>query len=336
MGGFTIKELINFSLHESDLSRFGNDWNNLYSFLHSHGLDGIELFVDHSPLPDIPSGIVEGVHLPYWMGRHRAWIDEKAFNEDMDENEKFFLFGGNDHKDVIRNFRNSLENATSIKANYGVFHVAYVELDHVFTRNFGVSDIEVMNSSSDFLNESVSQFPNGEPPVRLYFENLWWPGLNLLDTVSTMHFIESLEFDNWAFMLDTGHLMNAIMNCTDEKCAIDSVIEVLARYPEDFIKKIEGIHFHCSLSGDYQMEVARNGLPEGFYELPFHERLVNVMEHVSKIDQHMPFTLEECRKIVDFVKPRFLTHEFVTDSLNELDWKLRIQRRALYGIDRQK
>jgi hypothetical protein len=66
---------MNFSLHESDLSRFGNDWNKVSSFLQSHGLDGVELFVDHTTLPDFPAKIVEGVHLPYWMGRHRAWVD---------------------------------------------------------------------------------------------------------------------------------------------------------------------------------------------------------------------------------------------------------------------
>jgi len=325
---------MNFSLHESDLSRFENDWNKVKSFVRSHGLDGVELFIDHSPLMVFPSGIVEGVHLPYWMGRHRAWADEKAFNEDMDDNEKFFLFGGHDRQDVISNFRSALENAASINAEYGVFHVAYVELDHVFTRDFGVSDIEVMDSTADFLNVSLSVYPNGEPPVRLFFENLWWPGLNLLDTAATMHFIESLEFDNWAFTLDTGHLMNAIMNCTEERTAIDSVLDVLARYPEDIIDRIEGMHFHCSLSGDYQMQVARNGVPEGYYDLSFHERLIAVMEHISKIDQHMPFTEEGCRKIVDFVRPKFLTHEFETNSLAELDWKLRTQIRALYGEER--
>jgi hypothetical protein len=161
----------------------------------------------------------------------------------MDDNEKFFLFGGNDRQDVIGNFRSSLENAASINAGYGVFHVAYVELDHVFTRDFGVSDIEVMDTTAEFLNESVSVFPNGEPPVKLFFENLWWPGLNLLDPAATMHFMDSLEFGNWAFTLDTGHLMNAIMNCTEEKTAIDSVLEVLGRYSEDIIDMIEGMHF---------------------------------------------------------------------------------------------
>ena len=322
---------MNFSLHESDLSRFGNDWNKVESFLHSRGLDGVELFVDHTTLQDFPSGVVEGVHLPYWMGRHRAWVDENAFNEDMDENEKFFLFGGHDRQDVIGNFRNALKNAASLNAKYGVFHVAYVELDHVFTRDFGVSDIEVMDTTAEFLNESVSVLPKGEPPVRLFFENLWWPGLNLLDTAATMHFVNSLEFENWAFTLDTGHLMNAIMNCTEEKTAINSVLEVLGRYPGNIIDRIEGMHFHCSLSGDYQMRIAKEGVPEGYYDLSFHERLIAVMEHVSKIDQHMPFTDERCREIVDFVRPRFLTHEFETNGLSELDLKLRTQIQALRG-----
>ncbi len=320
---------MNFSLHDCDLSLFEHDWNKVGSFLHTHGLDGVELFIDHTPLPDFPCGVVKGVHLPYWMGKHRAWVDESAFHEDMDENERFFLFGGCDRQDMITNFINALENAASINAEYGVFHVAYVEPHHVFTRNFEVSDIEVMDSTAEFLNSSVALLSGREPPVKLFFENLWWPGLNLLDTAATMHFVDSLEFENWAFTLDTGHLMNAIMNCTDERHAIDSVLEVLERYPEDIIGRMEGMHFHCSLSGDYQMQVAKSGVPAGYHELPFHERLVAVMEHISKIDQHMPFTDERCKEIVDFVKPRFLTHEFETNSLPELDRKLRTQIQAL-------
>ncbi|WP_094227131.1 TIM barrel protein [Methanolobus psychrotolerans] len=326
-----MKELMNFSLYENDMKMFDSDWDKIRNFLVRHELDGLELFVDSSPLPDVPVDLIEGVHLPYWMGRHRAWADPSAFSQEMEEFEKVYVFGGSSREDVIDTFRMSLENAALLNASYAVFHVSYAELEQVFTRSFGCTDYDVLATTAEFLNEAVSIYPNGEPPVRIFFENLWWPGLTFLDPMNVEYFASRLDFDNWAFVLDTGHLMNATMRCEDEECSINLVLDLLSNHPEEFIRRIEGMHFHCSLSGQYLRNSSGNKLPMGFADMPFHDRLLSVMEVLEQMDQHMPFTSEKCSQIVEFVSPDFLTHEFVSTDLCSLDTKISTQKRALHS-----
>ncbi|WP_292462882.1 TIM barrel protein [Methanolobus sp.] len=325
-----MKELINLSTYKIEMDMFDSDWGTVESFLDRHQLDGIELYVDQSPLPDgIPDRLIQGVHLPYWMGRHRAWLDNDAFSCEMDESEKIYLFGGLSRGEVIGNFRRAMENAHFLDAAYGVFHVTYVELEHVFTRSFNCTDREVMDTTAAFLNESVSSFPNGEPPVRLFFENLWWPGLTFLDPGAISYFTEQLDFDNWAFVLDVGHLMAATMDCNKEGDAVDTVLEVLSKHSDDIVDHIEGMHFHCNLSGEYMRACLDMDIPENFDKMPFYDRLGKVMQVVERMDRHMPFTDERCSEIVDYVSPDYLTHEFILHDLQSTEHKLRTQRDAL-------
>jgi len=325
-----MKELVNFSLQENDMKMFDSDWGKLRDFLVRHGLDGVELFVDSSPLPDnIPKDLVVGVHLPYWMGRHRAWVDPSVFSQDMEDFERIYVFGGGSRGEVIDTFRKALDNAHVLEASYAVFHVSYAELEQVYTRSFDCTDYDVLETTAEFLNEAVSVYPGGEPPVRLFFENLWWPGLTFLDPMNVEYFASLLDFDNWAFVLDTGHLMNATMKCDDENCSINVVLDVLSNHSPEFIKRIEGMHFHCSLSGEFMRRSMGMELPEGFESLPFHERLMSVMEILNQMDHHMPFSSENCSRIVDMVSPDFLTHEFVSSDLRSLEEKLCTQTKAL-------
>lgn len=326
-----MKELMNFSLCDHDMKMFDSNWGMIRNFLVRHDLDGLELFVDSSPLPDVPVDLIVGVHLPYWMGRHRAWADPSAFSQEMEEFEMAYVFGGSSREEVIDNFRGSLENAAHLDASYAVFHVSYAELEQVFTRCFDCTDHDVLATTAEFLNEAVSIYQNGEPPVRIFFENLWWPGLTFLDSKNVEYFTDLLDFENWAFVLDTGHLMNATMKCEDEECSIDVVLDLLSTHSEDFIKRIEGMHFHCSLSGEFMRNSLGNEVPKGFDNMHFNDRLLSVMEVLEQMDHHMPFTSERCSQIVDFVSPDFLTHEFVSTDLQSLDMKIATQKRALYG-----
>ncbi|WP_230375476.1 TIM barrel protein [Methanolobus vulcani] len=328
--GEAMKEMVNLSLYEDDMKLFDSDWGMIRNFLVRHDLDGLELFVDSSPLPDdVPKDLIVGVHLPYWMGRHRAWVDPSVFTQDMEEFERIYVFGGGSRDEVIGTFRKALDNAHTLEAEYAVFHVSYAELEQVYTRCFDCTDYDVLETTADFLNEAVSVYPGGEPPVRLFFENLWWPGLTFLDPMNVEYFASLLDFENWAFVLDTGHLMNATMKCEDENCSINVVLDVLSRHSEDFIKRIEGMHFHCSLSGEFMRRSMDLQTPEGFDDLSFHERLMSVMGILNQMDQHMPFSSESCSHIVDIVSPKYLTHEFVATDLRSLDEKLCLQTRAL-------
>ncbi|MEA1984115.1 MAG: TIM barrel protein [Euryarchaeota archaeon] len=326
-----MQELMNFSVYACDIERFGESWDDVRTFLSHHELDGIELLLGRGPLPDVPAGLVKGVHLPSPVGMYRVLKGTTSFPEEMDEDMILFLYGGRNYQEVQDMYHRSLENASVLDASYAVCHVCYVEPFQVFTRKHGCSDEDVIDVTAQFLNHLVSSFPGGEPPVRIFFENLWWPGLTFLDTDLIYRFMERLEFSNWAFLLDTGHLMNATMSCDRERDGIDKVLAILDTLPVDVIERIEGMHLHYSLSGTFQREALEQGDPAGFGDLLFFDRYIKVLEHVGKIDQHMPFGDSRCSEIVERVSPRFLTHEFVTRSLDEFDAALDKQIGALHG-----
>ncbi|SES70309.1 Xylose isomerase-like TIM barrel [Methanococcoides vulcani] len=325
-----IKELVNFSIYPCDIERFGGDWSSLEQFVSGHGLNGLELLVGNEPLPEIPAHLVHGVHLPSPFAYFKLLTGDPDL-EGLEEWEINIIYGGRNREELISRFCNTMENVSAFDPAYAVFHVSYVETDQVFTRNHGCTDEDVLCATADLLNEAVSHFPDGEPPVRLFFENLWWPGLTLLDPELTLRFSDMLDFNNWAFLLDTGHFMNATMCCNEENCAVGTVLDRLDKLPREIIEKIEGMHFHYSLSGDYQKESILPQHPPHLQEKNFSESYMDIMEHVGKIDQHMPFSITKCKDIVDIVSPNYLTHEFVTKGLDELDRKLRLQCGSLNG-----
>ena len=54
-------------------------------------------------------------------------------------------------------------------------------------------------------------------------------------------------------------------------------------------------------------------------------------EHVFQIDQHLPFTTPKVQKLVETIKPEYLTHELMSYGRSEHEIKLVMQRAALKG-----
>lgn len=320
-----MKESFNFSLCSTDLTKFDYQWDNLKTFLAFHGLSGVELFIDQNSSSDIPKNLITGVHLPYWMGHHRCWIDPSVFDQEMEDFERQILYGGHSKSEVLINFRQSLKNAAALEAEYGVFHVAYSEPSYIFEKKFECTNSDVLVTTASFLNESMAFFEKNEPPIRIFFENLWWPGLTLLNNDAIYEFTDMLEFDNWAFLLDTGHLIAAIGNCMTEENAIDAVLDALSCLDKRIIDRIEGIHFHCGTSGGYKCIDPKK------YRKNDSSMLFDAMQYVNSVDPHKPFTSKRCREIVNFIEPQYLTHEFVSTDIDDLTNKIQTQLNALYA-----
>jgi hypothetical protein len=116
-----------------------------------------------------------------------------------------------------------------------------------------------------------------------------------------------LEFENWGLCLDTGHLMNFLGHCRDEIQSIDDVLDVVRSYPREMKDRTELMHLHMSLSADYI---------EGYMKRPVSNEMTSdadmiskAYEHVVNIDQHRPFSDKLCTKMVDAVRPGYVTHE---------------------------
>lgn len=320
--------VINFSTHAIHLDQFERDWGQVRAFVTRSGLDGIELLIGDDPPPDLPAGLVRGVHLPYWIRWLEIW--RAGADAAVSAEEREFLAGGaRDARHMVALQRRLWRQAAALRPEYAVFHVGHLTLEESFTRRYTFSAEAVVNATIDLLNATAATFPGGEPPVRLWLENLWWPGLTFADPALAEAFVQRLRFENWGFVLDTGHLINTCPDVADEDAAVDLVLERLALLSPQARARIEGLHLSLSLSGPYQRGAP--ALPDGFGALPFAERYVLARDHVARIDEHRPFTTPRCREIVAAARPRVITHELSRLDRDELERNLGIQRRALAG-----
>lgn len=328
-----MKQLMNFSVYSSDTERFGHNWQAVAAYARQYKLDGLELLTGFDPPPELPAGLVQGVHLPFWV----TWLDvwrgrpgavERYFPGIPPEYLPYYC-GGATPAEIVAASRQAWQHAAQLRPNYAVFHVSHVEPEHSFTRCFPYSDADVISATADLLNAVAATFPGGEPPVRLFLENLWWPGLTFASSAAAEQLAGRLKFNNWAFVLDTGHLMNTNSALDDEDAAIDFVLETLARLSPAVGERIEGLHFNLSTSGAYQRAQIEQGLPAGFHSWDWDRQTEQSRLNAYQIDQHRPFTSPRCREIVAALRPQFLTHEFLSASQAEFDRKLGTQQAAL-------
>jgi hypothetical protein len=328
-----MEELVNFSIYDHDVDRFGGDWKALGRFLASSGLDGVELLMGFDPLPDIPLGIVRGVHLPSFMGWLRVWEGSIDFPETAEDWEIRMLYGARNAAELHERVRTVLEHAALLSPEYAVFHACYIEPAQVFDNAIHRDDAHVLDVLAEFLNGICAGFPGGEPPVRILFENLWWPGLTFLDGSVAEGFAEQLAFDNWGFMFDTGHLLAALRSCATEDEAVDVLLPVIDALPDTVLDRIEGVHLHCSLHPEECRAALKVPMPEGFEEQSLMEQYREVMGLIGAMDQHKPFSTPRCAEVVEALAPAFCTHEFVTRSLEQLSAAITLQQAALNGFD---
>ncbi|WP_421919885.1 hypothetical protein [Marinifilum sp.] len=330
----SYQNLIDFSVHPSDIERFDNRWEGLKEYINQRKLDGVELLIgyDH-PSDEIPREIVKSIHLPFWL----TWLDvwrkgEKAvksyFPEVKPEYLKFYC-GGRNAAEMVQTQKEMWEYASLFHPSHAVIHAAHIELDHTFTRDYTYRNIEVCSCLAEMLNRTAKEFKHGEPPVSIAIENLWWPGLDLLFPAEIDDFAARLEFSNWNILLDTGHLMNTnpALRCEDE--AIDFVLDRISRLSKGVQDKIKSLHLNCSLSGEYQLQQIQNGFPENWEKLTHPEKYLAARNHVLQIDQHLPFKTERVKDIITEIQPEIVVHELITKSLDEFTEKLEVQQNSL-------
>ncbi|PKQ61886.1 hypothetical protein BZG02_14370 [Labilibaculum filiforme] len=325
---------MDFSVHPSDLNRFENQWRGLQEYIIDKKLDGVELLIGYdSPSEEIPKEIIKSVHLPFWVTWLDVWRKGGAaanyYFPNVPAEQLQFCCGGENAGEMIATQKKLWEYASKLNPAHAVVHAAHVELEHAFTRDFTYKSTEVLASLAEMLNQTAQEFGNGEPPVPLAIENLWWPGLDFLFPAQADDFASRLEFSNWNLLLDTGHLMNTniALRCEDE--AIDFVLERVSRLSKDIQEKIKSLHLNLSLSGEYQTNQVMKGLPEGWAGLKDTDKYSTTRNHVLKIDQHLPFTSKRVKEIIYEIQPEIVIHEFITENMSEYSEKLDIQMNAL-------
>ncbi|NLZ92979.1 MAG: sugar phosphate isomerase/epimerase [Firmicutes bacterium] len=323
-----MKHLINIATDTETLSWFENDWSNIQALVNRHGLDGVEICVGPSyPLERIPKSLICGVHLryfPIWLDFWRE--DKEALLRQFGSEEIIkHYYGGIGKKYLVEFFKQEFARARALNAKYMVFHVAHVELLDAYTRQFSYTDEDVLEASLEIIEEAFGYEDQG---ITLLLENLWWPGLRLVDYQSTKDFFERVSYPNKGFVLDISHLMitNPALRTEQEACQyIMQVVEGL----KELKQKIMAVHLNKSLPGAYFMEDHRKKVDE-ICKLPsFWEKLSFIRPHISAIDWHVPFECSEIKQVIEMINPKFLVYELLAHNLAELEEMITIQKAAL-------
>ena len=326
----TPRHLFNTSAYDFDIELF-DGIAGMQNLVKRHGLHGIELLIGHDPVPSGFIGHVTGVHLPYAVDWNSMWDGGDHINSDLTDDEVRFLSYGRNREEAVECIRGFLRNAATLTPEYGVYHAGCPSLDSIFSQDSANSDVDILVTMSELLNEAMKVFPDGEPPFPLMLENLWWPGLRFFGESEMKVLEENLNFNRWGICLDVGHLMNSLRNCDEEIDAIEKVLALLQNLSESTLERIKVVHLHLSLSAEYQKQKIEEGESKSYIDGDFQFKLKEAFPHFSAVDWHAPFRSPRCTEIIHAVSPQFVTHEFISTSLEDLEEKIRIQHSHFSG-----
>lgn len=225
-------KLMNFSNHPSDLDKFAGDYSRIMQFLKKHELHGLEI-IQHSAWDEgiIPPYMIVGLHMRFWPIWLDYWRNDKnelirQFGEEADY---MHYYGGDSRSAIIDHYRSELKTACTMGAQYVVFHVSHVQLEHCYNYRFSYNDHDIVEAFIEMVNEILDGM---DASFDLLLENLWWPGLTLLNKKIAARLMDGIRYPNKGFMLDIGHLMNTNVELKTEEEAVDYIIEVLDKLDE--------------------------------------------------------------------------------------------------------
>lgn len=325
-------KLMNFSNHSSDLERFSGDSNKIKQFLDEHDLQGLEIIqTSQWKTESVPPSLIHGLHMRFWP----AWLD--FWKNDKDELVRQFgdiesyrqYYGGETWDCILEYYRNEIKTACDMGVKYIVFHVSHVQLEHCYNYKFTYNDEEIVEAFIEMINKL---FKDISADFDLLLENQWWPGLTLLDKKIASRLMEGINYPQKGFMLDIGHMMNTNTELKTEAEGVEYILRVLQNL-EELSSSIKGIHLNSSVSGKYVKRKIEDW--DGFNKSEcFFNRYLKVFEHIARIDNHIPFSHPSIKQVIDFVNPKYLVYEFITDSYEELEQYVAAQNRVLYSFNR--
>ncbi|MCR3922179.1 MAG: sugar phosphate isomerase/epimerase, partial [Firmicutes bacterium] len=235
------------------------------------------------------------------------------------------FYGGVGKDFLVDFFRREFAQAQALDAKYMVFHVAHVELLHTYTRQYSYTDQDILDASLEIIEEAFGKEDMG---VTLLLENLWWPGLRMVDYQSTKDFFARVSYPNKGFVLDIGHLLttNPAIQTEQEGCRY--ILETLAGLGE-LVHEIKGVHLNKSLSGAYFMADHHAKVQEITQLESFWDQLSYVRHHICAIDWHLPYECAEIKQVIESINPSYLVYELLANDLPQLESFISMQKTAL-------
>ncbi len=298
-------QTVNFPISKYCIQPYGS-WENLKQKVLALGLDGVEAIEDPDDLaPDFPADLAAGFHMIFYPDWLDFWHqDESALLRKFGSWEMVEkVYRGTKPEDLLRQFREDLAMGQSLKTPYMVFHVSDVSLGENYTYRWEHTNKEVLDGAIEFINHLLWKV---EPTFDFLVENQWWPGFTFTDPAETEYLLAGIEYPRVGIMLDTGHLMNANTAIRTQADGIQWVLQNIGKHGA-LAKRIKGLHFHQSVSGDYvrgHVGIYPDCVPRDYFE-GFSANYA----HVQRIDRHDPWTVPEAGLVVHEIAPKYLTHE---------------------------
>ena len=274
-------------------------------------VDGLELLTGYEPVDPSLRRYTTSVHLPFSTDWYGPATNTRSVDPDLSRDDVRFRHYGRDRKEIVSSLRTALRYADDMSPMYGVMHASSVNINEVLSSTYSDSDEKVMSAFISIMNEVVSEYPDGEPPFTLAFENTWWPGMKLLDGSMYQMLESDLGFEDWGICLDTGHILFASKRSVDETSALNILNECADSYPDELIDRVIAMHLHVNTSANL---IDSTAVPD-VSGMSIDEILVRAYSRISVLDQHRPFTDDSVKEYVERISPEFVVHELSSPSI---------------------
>ena len=293
-----MRHLFSYSVYQ-ELEKLSSDLDALFKDIRC---DGLELLTSHEPVDPVYKQYTRSVHLPYTTDWLSAW---NGHPYEMSEYYAKYYMYGRGREEILSTIRSMIMFAAPLEPCHGVIHASNVNLEELHLRSYTGDSKQILSTFAEMMNSAISEMEGGEPPFKLAFENLWWPGLRMLDSSDYKLLEKKLEFENWGICLDTGHLMNTLPDIMTEQDGIEAVLRIIDGYSTDTLDAISAVHFHYSASGEYRKTFEEKRYEDG----PINDFISGCYKHITTLDQHLPFNDPRCREILERIQPENVIHE---------------------------
>lgn len=323
-----MKKLLSFIASDNYLDEIGDGWNELNKILKEHKLDGIETMTGGFYKPENIEIVKPiGHHLLYFPSWLHMWLeDEEELIEEFESLEEAIkVYGGWGRQRLIDFYKEEFLDSIKMKSEYMVFHVAHVGLGEVFSDNFKYGNKEVLNYTLELLNEVFEDLEDG--PI-LLLENLWWPGMDLLDEMETKEFLDQINYSNKGIMLDISHLIITNKNIKDFEDVENHIKNKILN--STILKKyIRGVHLNATFPFLYR----KNRLDKNKDKITVTKNRMDryriIMDHITSLDSHKIYDDTSINKILKKLDIEYLVYEFKWKNKKELLEKIKIQNKVL-------
>ncbi len=268
-------------------------------------VDGLELLTGYDPVDPSLKDFCGSVHLPYAADWYGPATGKRPVDPSMDGALLRYRHYGRDIDGIAAAIHRAMEVAAPLDPAYGVLHACSANMDEMLCYDYSDSDEDVIDVFAEIVNRAVADFPGGEPPITLAFENTWWPGLRFVDNRSFERLADRLEFDDWCLCLDTGHLLFALKGSDDEAGALEMLNRAVDGFSDDMLSRFVTMHLHVNTS----RKNLRTLSDPNSASIPIDERMDRVYDLIRNVDQHRPFSDPAVRDLVARIDPDFVVHE---------------------------